>query len=146
MVTNLAICCLTSDQAMLYFIKSGDYCKVGYTKDSAAFFERMRKYLTHNPSFQILDIRKGDMITEKKIHALIPDELYHYGEWCVWDKRIAQIWLDYFQIKPEEGLEDYFYTRNKKANKAIVLRFQKSPYLNFIRYFSTESNLDLSES
>ena len=99
MVTNLAICCLTSDQAMLYFIKSGDYCKVGYTKDSVAFFERMRKYLTHNPSFQVLDIRKGDMITEKKIHTLIPDELYHYGEWCVWDKRIAQIWMDYYEIK-----------------------------------------------
>ncbi len=142
----MAICYLASNWTMLYFIKSGDYCKVGYTKDSAALFERMRKYLTHNPSFQILDIRKGDMITEKKIHALIPDELYHYGEWCVWDKRIAQIWLDYFQINPEEGLEDYFYTRNKKANKAIVLRFQNSPYLNFIRYFSTESNLDLSES
>ena len=131
---------------MLYFLKSGDYCKVGYTKDSAAFFERMRKYLTHNPSFQILDIRKGDMMTEKEIHALIPKELYHYGEWCVWNKEIAQIWLDYFQINPEEGLEDYFYTRNKKANKTIVLRFQNSPDLNFIRYFSTESNLDLSES
>ena len=74
---------------MLYFIKSGNYCKVGYTKDSKAFFDRMRKYLTHNPSFQILDIRKGDMITEKKIHALIPAELYHYGEWCVWDKDIG---------------------------------------------------------
>ena len=85
-------------------------------------------------------------MTEKEIHALIPKELCHYGEWCVWDKRIAQIWMDYYEIKNEEGLEDYFYTRNKKANKAIVQRFQNSPYLNFIRYFSTESNLDLSES
>lgn len=121
---------------MLYFIKSYDYCKVGYTKDSKAFFERMRKYLTHNPSFQILDIRQGKLEDEKMIHTLIPKELYHYGEWCVWDKEIAQIWLDYFQINPQEGLEDYFYARNKKANKAIVEKFKKTPYLNFIKYFS----------
>ena len=58
---------------MLYFIKSGNYCKVGYTKNFTAFFERMRKYLTHNPSFQILDIqKKGDKTDEKMIHILIP--------------------------------------------------------------------------
>jgi hypothetical protein len=119
---------------------------VGYTKDSKAFFERMRKYLTHNPSFQILDIRKGKLEDEKMIHTLIPKELHHYGEWCVWNKEIAQIWLDYFQINPQEGLEDYFYTRNKKLNNAIVEKFKKTPYLNFIRYFSKESNLDLLES
>ena len=49
----------------------------------------MRKYLTHNPSFQILDIRKGKLEDEKMIHTLIPKELYHYGEWCVWNKEIA---------------------------------------------------------
>ena len=130
---------------MLYFIKSYDYCKVGYTKDSKALLSRMRTYLTHNPSFQILDIRKGDMEDEKFIHTLIPMEHYHYGEWCVWCKEVGQIWLDYFKIKAENGLENYFYTRNKKANKAIVNRFKNSRYLNFIRYFSKESNLDFSE-
>ena len=131
---------------MLYFIKSYDYCKVGYTKDSKALFNRMRKYLTHNPSFQIMDLQKGSLEDEKFIHTLIPQELYHYGEWCVWSKEIAQIWLDYFKIETENGLEDYFYTRNKKANKAIVKKFKETPYLNFVRYFSKESNLDLSES
>ena len=131
---------------MLYFLKSGDFCKVGYTKNVTTFFDRMRKYLTHNPSFQILDIQKGDMTDEQMIHAFIPKELYHYGEWCVWRKKIGQIWLDYFNIKPKDGLEDYFYSKNKKVNKAIVNRFKNSQYLNFIRYFSKESNLDLSES
>ena len=130
---------------MLYFIKSGNYCKVGFTKNSNAFFDRMRKYLTHNPSFQILDIHKGDKSDEKFIHILIPEKLYHYGEWCVWDKEIAQIWLDYFDINTQKGLEDYFYTRNKKVNKAIVQKYKNTPYLNFIRYFSKESNLDLTE-
>ena len=130
---------------MLYFIKSGNYCKVGFSKDRNALLNRMRAYLTHNPSFQVLDIRKGNMIEEKEIHELIPPELYHYGEWCVWSKEIGQIWLDYFNIKPKDGLEDYFYSQNKKVNKAIVNRFKNSQYLNFIRYFSKESNLDLSE-
>ena len=130
---------------MLYFLKSGNYCKVGYTKNVTTFFDRMRKYLTHNPSYQILDIQKGDMTDEQMIHAFIPKELYHYGEWCVWSKEIGQIWLDYFNIKPKDGLEDYFYSQNKKVNKAIVNRFKNTPYLNFIRYFSAESNLDLSE-
>ena len=130
---------------MLYFLKSGDFCKVGYTKNVTTFFDRMRKYLTHNPSFQILDIQKGDMTDEQMIHAFIPKELYHYGEWCVWRKKIGQIWLDYFNIKPKDGLEDYFYTKNKKINEAIVNRFKNTPYLNFIRYFSKESNLDLSK-
>ena len=130
---------------MLYFLKSGNYCKVGYTKNVTTFFDRMRKYLTHNPSYQILDIQKGDMTDEQMIHAFVPKELYHYGEWCVWDKEIGQIWLDFFNIKPKDGLEDYFYSQNKKVNKAIVNRFKNSQYLNFIRYFSKESNLDLSE-
>ena len=47
---------------MLYFIKSGNYCKIGFSKDKEALLNRLRAYLTHNPSFQILDIRKGDQI------------------------------------------------------------------------------------
>lgn len=74
---------------MLYFIKSGNYCKVGFSKDLKALFSRMRTYLTHNPSFQILDLRNGEMEDETFIHTLIPKELYHYGEWCVWNKEIA---------------------------------------------------------
>ena len=131
---------------MLYFIKSGNYCKVGYSRDKKALLTRMRTYLTHNPSFQVLDIRKGDMFTEKEIHLLIPPELYHYGEWCVWNKEIARIWLRYYGVKLDSSLDDYFIKRNKQAHKAIVKAYQNTLYLNFIRYFSTESNLDLSES
>jgi len=85
------------------------------------------------------------MNTEKEIHALIPPELYHYGEWCVWNKEIAWIWLRYYGVEIECSLEDYFITRNKKANKWIVNEYKDTLYLNFIRYFSKESNLDLTE-
>ena len=130
---------------MLYFIKSGNYCKIGFSKDKNALLTRLRAYLTHNPSFQILDIRKGDQITESHIHALIPPELYHYGEWCVWNKEIARIWLRCYKVNLNVPLEEYFTKRNKTINKAIVKEYQDSIYLNLIRYFKKESNLDLSE-
>ena len=94
----------------------------------------------------MLDIRKGDMVTEKEIHILIPPELYHYGEWCVWNKEIARIWLRYYNVELEGSLEDYLMERNKQAHKAIVKAYKNTLYLNFIRYFSKEPNLDLSES
>lgn len=130
---------------MLYFIKSGNYCKIGFSKDKNALLTRLRAYLTHNPSFQILDIRKGDQIREKHIHSLIPKGLYHYGEWCVWNKEIAKLWLHLYKVKPEGSIEEYFIKKNKAINKAIVKEYRDTPYLNFIRYFSKESNLDLSE-
>ena len=97
---------------MLYFIKSGNYCKIGYSRDLKDLFTRLRNYLTHNPSFQILDLRKGDMITESQIHSLIPPELYHYGEWCVWNKEIAKLWLRFYKVELAETIEEYFIKNN----------------------------------
>ena len=76
---------------------------------------------------------------------MIPSELLHYGEWCVWSKEIAKIWLRFFKLEIKVSLEDYFKDRNKRINNYIVNEYRKTPYLNFIRYFSQESNLDLSE-
>ena len=130
---------------MIYFIKSGNYCKIGYSRDKESFFKRMRTYLTHNPTYQILDLRNGDKITERLIHNMIPPTLFHYGEWFVWSKEIAKIWLRFFKLEIKVSLEDYFKDRNKRINKVIVKEYRKTQYLNFIRYFRQESNLDLSE-
>lgn len=130
---------------MLYFIKSGNYCKIGYTRDKKSLFTRLRNYLTYNPLYQILDLRNGDMITESYIHTLIPPELYHYGEWCVWSKEIANIWLRHYKIKFDGTIDEYFAKRNQIIRKVIVKEYRETPYLNFIRYFSKESNLDLTE-
>ena len=110
---------------MLYFIKSGNYCKIGYSRDLKALFTRLRNYLTHNPSFQILDLRSGDKMRESQIHSLIPPKLYHYGEWCVWNKEIARLWLRLYNVNIQESIEDYFiksgnyckvgYSRDLKA-------------------------------
>jgi len=49
---------------------------------------------------------------------MIPPELYHYGEWCLWSKDIARLWLRYYKvnIKKEQTLEEYFIKRNKSIN------------------------------
>ena len=130
---------------MIYLIKSGNYCKIGYSMNKKTFFSRMRTYLTHNPSYQILDIRKGTKKTEENIHNMIPSKLHHYGEWFVWSKKIAKIWLHFYKLQIKGSLEDYFKDRNKRINKVIVKEYRNTPYLNFIRYFSQEPNLDLSE-
>ena len=130
---------------MIYFIKSGNYCKIGYSMNKKTFFNRMRTYLTHNPSYQILDIRKGTKEKEENIHNMIPSKLHHYGEWFVWSKKIAKIWLRFFKLEIKVSLEEYFKDRNERINRFIVKEYRKTPYLNFIRYFSQESNLDLSE-
>lgn len=130
---------------MLYFIKSGNYCKIGYTRDQISLFTRLRNYLTYNPSYQILDLKSGDKIRESQIHSMIPPELHHYGEWFVWSKEIARLWLRLYNVNPEESIEEYFIKKNKAINKAIVKEYRDTPYLNFIRYFSKESNLDMSE-
>ena len=115
---------------MIYFIKSGNYCKIGYSRDKESFFKRMRTYLTHNPTYQILDLRNGDKITERLIHNMIPPTLFHYGEWCVWSKEIAKIWLRFFKLEIKVSLEDYFKDRNKRINKVIVKEYRKTQYLN----------------
>ena len=76
---------------------------------------------------------------------MIPPELYHYGEWCVWSLEIAKIWAQFYHIEIKDTLQEYFISRNESVNRAIVKEYKSSPYLNFIRYFSKESNLDLSE-
>jgi hypothetical protein len=58
---------------------------------------------------------------------------------------IARIWLRYYNVELEGSLEDYLIERNKKAHKAIVKEYSDTLYLNFLRYFRKESNLDLSE-
>lgn len=130
---------------MLYFIKSGNYCKIGYTRDQISLFTRLKNYLTYNPSYQILDLKSGDKIRESQIHSMIPPELHHYGEWFVWSKEIARLWLRFYKVEPEETIEEYFIKKNQAINKAIVREYRDTPYLNFIRYFSKESNLDMSE-
>ncbi len=53
---------------MLYLLESGNFIKVGYSKDEKSFARRMHSYRTHNPSFVLVGIKEGDKEEEKTYH------------------------------------------------------------------------------
>jgi len=46
---------------MLYLIKTNNFTKIGYTKN---LNNRISKYLTDNPTFEILGIKEGTLKDE----------------------------------------------------------------------------------
>ena len=59
---------------MLYLIKSGEYVKIGYTKDLQS---RINIYKTHNPIIEIIDVIEGTRIDELYLHQLCEKYLYY---------------------------------------------------------------------
>lgn len=130
---------------MIYFIKSGNYCKVGYSRDKKSFFTRMKDYLTHNPLFQVLDIFEGDQITEHLIQNEVPSKLKHYGEWFLWSEKVAETWIRFTKRKIKGTWKDYFKDKSKRIHKMIVYEKRYSKQENFLRYFAAEQHIDFSE-
>lgn len=80
---------------MLYFIKSGNYLKIGYTKDVFTYYKRMQAYRTDNPDITVLDVIKdGTLKDEKKIHNLLKD-YKHRNEWFFCNRNVYNIWNNY---------------------------------------------------
>lgn len=86
---------------MIYFIKSGNYLKVGFSADVP---KRMKQYATHNPDFTVLYIIAGDVKLERQIQ----DDLsrYHFKlEWFHCDEHVlAQV--EYLRVKYKDWVED----------------------------------------
>lgn len=96
---------------MLYLIKSGNYLKVGYTKDKTTYYNRMQSYQTNNPDIEILEVvEDGTLKDEKYLHELLK-EYKHRNEWFLCNKNVYDIWNN--------------YTRNMK-------RFDPNDYSNII--------------
>lgn len=73
---------------MLYLIKSGNYIKVGYSKNVD---KRMCCYNTCNPDYLLLDAVEGTTKDESEFHKLISS--YHYKlEWFLYNENIIDIW------------------------------------------------------
>jgi len=86
---------------VIYFIKSGDYLKVGYSSDVA---KRMKQYATHNPDFELLYIINGDEQLEKEIHTELKD-YHHRLEWFHMDDYVKYM-IDYLREKYKDWVED----------------------------------------
>lgn len=69
---------------MIYFIKTGEAVKIGYTQDVEA---RLKTYRTHNPDVTLLRVIPGDKDTEKFLH----DKLKIHrttGEWFTYNENV----------------------------------------------------------
>ena len=50
---------------MLYLIESGDFYKIGYTKQLE---HRVREYKIYNPCFNLVCFKEGDVVDETLLH------------------------------------------------------------------------------
>ena len=84
---------------MLYFIKSQNYVKIGYSKDFETLVDRMRSYCTHNPYFILLSFTEcGTNEDETDLHYLCAK--YKYStEWFKDDIEVYKIWENYVKRK-----------------------------------------------
>ena len=67
---------------MLYLIKSGEYIKVGLSKDVVSFKKRMKSYKTANPNILLMGICEGTEEDERNYHRKLDAyKLYNRAEW-----------------------------------------------------------------
>ena len=86
---------------MIYFIKSSNYLKVGFSSDVP---KRMKQYATHNPDFELLCIIAGDVKLERQIQAEM-NQFHFKLEWFHCDEHtLARI--EYFKLKYANWVED----------------------------------------
>lgn len=97
---------------MLYFIKSQNYLKVGYSQDFETLVDRMESYNTHNPEFTLISFTEfGKKTDEKAIHKLLK-QYQHYTEWFHEDLEIYKIWEEYVSKKNLIPKNCYFQLPN----------------------------------
>ena len=67
---------------MLYLIESGNYIKIGFSKDLDSLKNRMITYKTHNPDIKLLGLCEGTEEDECNYHIKLDNyKLYNRAEW-----------------------------------------------------------------
>lgn len=74
---------------MIYIIKSGEYIKIGYSKDECTLIKRFKCYNTHNPEYKVLNVFTGEKEDEKKLHQLCLSEKFK-TEWFYYSEDIIE--------------------------------------------------------
>lgn len=82
---------------MLYFIKSQNFLKIGYSQDMESYKKRLKSYRTHNPDFVVLDtVENGTLKDENTLHKLLEDYQY-YTEWFYDCPEVHKCWNQYIK-------------------------------------------------
>ena len=106
---------------MLYFIKSQNYLKIGYSRTEKSLVQRIKDYKTHNPNFIILDIVKdGKQEDETTLHHIIKNYKY-YNEWFYDNPYVHKVWNNYtkemsridIQDILDQAIDENKYSENK---------------------------------
>lgn len=98
---------------MVYFIKAGDYIKVGYSRDEKSFLSRVSSYKTSCPfDIEIISKIEGGVELEKDILNYFID--FHVkGEWFKHNKIIEEFALNPYYI-PNSILMKPLHEGNKQ--------------------------------
>lgn len=97
---------------MLYLIKSGEYIKVGFSKDVVSLKSRMGNYKTMNPNVLLLGLCEGTEEDECNYHKKLDDyKLYNRAEW--FKQEALPLIVDDF--KSGEMVDEFNAYFNKRA-------------------------------
>ena len=112
---------------MLYLLKSSDRLKIGFATDMQM---RLKAYATHNPDYELIGTREGDLKDESFLHKVLSKYKVDNTEWMKYDPFIIDVFnnLDI----PRE------YVRNNKNTKsiknAVTRNTQNDCYIVFTDY------------
>lgn len=79
---------------MVYFIRSSDYIKIGYTDNP---LNRISQIQVSNPDkLEVLLIIEGDLVFENEMHSMFSED-FHRGEWFRYSDTIKKFISDNLQ-------------------------------------------------
>lgn len=108
----------------LYLIQSGDYLKIGYSKNLS---ERLTSYKTHNPNFKLLDTREGTFADESFLHKKLKKYLVkEYSEWMFYNVEVINIFKT---IK----LRHLTKLKGEKRDKIVSKIIKERAYKKWVR-------------
>lgn len=108
---------------MLYLIQTGEFYKIGYSKDFNTLRSRIKIYKTHNPIFKLLDINLGSRDDETMVHQNI--EL-NDGEWS----------------KDKEATLDLWFSLKEPIAQKLIDREKDYTDYNCLRIIQLEEEID----
>ena len=123
---------------MLYLIESGNYIKIGFSKDLDSLKNRMITYKTHNPDIKLLGLCEGTEEDECNYHIKLDNyKLYNRAEW--FKKEGLSLVIDDFKFGDlVDKYNIYFSKRTINKSGDSYQQLIKDYYENFDSEYELE--------